>query len=136
MADLVCTAANVRIASASTQYERVRVGEAMTQPQPAYLHTDGRYYKADANDGVAKANVSRLIITPAPNAGDYAIAVIEGDVVLGATLAQGTIYALSDDMGICPSTDVASTHFVTSLGVARSTSVLAFKPTPSGVQKP
>jgi hypothetical protein len=55
---------------------------------------------------------------------------------LGATLAVGEVYVVSAALGaIAPIGDLVSTNFVTPIGTAITTSVLAFNPQPSGVAK-
>jgi hypothetical protein len=107
----------------------------VTQGQPGYRHTtDGKHYKADANDTAAKAVVAGIFLTPAPTDG-YAVLAKSGPVDLGATLAVGKMYVLSHTLGaIKPIEDLASTHYVTLLGVASTTSRLELEVDATGVQ--
>ena len=64
MADLSQTASSVAISGSKAPTKRVQFGEAVTQGMPVYL-SDSKYYKADANDTVAKAAVEGIVLTPA-----------------------------------------------------------------------
>jgi hypothetical protein len=61
MADITITAANVKAGSSATRVQLVQAGEAITQGQPTYLASDGKYYQTDANDtaGFRNRNESR-----------------------------------------------------------------------------
>jgi len=57
-------------------------------------------------------------------------------VNLGATLAVGTVYAVSATKGaIAPIADISSTQFVTVLGIATTTALLDFQPSISNTAK-
>src|SRR5690606_160513 len=64
MANISQTAANVAVGASTTPTRLVQFGEAVTQGQPLYQHTDGKYYQCDANDGVAKALAAVIALTP------------------------------------------------------------------------
>lgn len=131
MADLSQTAANVAIGASTTPHKIVQYGESVTQGMPLYKSTsDGKYYKADANDTAAKAIAACIAITPG-SADGYGLAAFPGTspgqslVNLGATLAVGTVYAVSATVGaICPIADLTSTQYITTLGVATTTALL------------
>ena len=133
MADISQTAANVAMGGASTPQEVVQFGEAVTQGQPLYQSTDGKFYRCDANDGLVKAACKAIALTPGATNGYGLVAkpaTTPGRslVNLGATLAVGEVYAVSATVGrICPVADLASTQFVTVIGVAISTSLLDFQ---------
>lgn len=135
MADLSQTAANVKPMSAGTIAPAVG-GEALTQGQPLY-QSGSKWYRCEANDGAEKANCQAIALTSCAIDGVVIIARDGVDVDLGATLTVGETYVLSANVGaIAPIGDLASTHFVTTLGVATSENTLRFRPQPSGVQKP
>jgi len=143
MADLSQTAANVAIGGTETPFKKVQVGEAVTQGNAVYKSTvDSKWYKADANDTLAKALVGGIVLTPAATNGECIIALpsnIEGTslVNLGATLTLGVQYAVSATAGaICPITDIASGQFPTSIGFPSTAALLDFKVTASSVAKP
>lgn len=133
MANLSQTAASVALGARSTPTMIVQYGESVTQGMPLYLHTDGKWYQCDCNDGVAKARCGAIALTPGATDGFGLVAIPSATpdaslVNLGATLAVGTVYAISATKGaICPVADVMTTQFVTTIGIARSTSVLNFQ---------
>ncbi len=141
MANISQTAANVAVGASTTPTRLVQFGEAVTQGQPLYQHTDGKYYQCDANDGVAKALAAVIALTPGAIDG-YGIVALPSStpgrslVNLGATLAVGTAYAVSATKGaIAPLSDIGSGEFVTVLGVATTTALLDFQPSISNTAK-
>lgn len=135
MADLSITAVNVKLKSSG----RVTVqqgGEGLTQGDTVYLATTNKWLRCDANDGVAKAACGGIVLTPCATDGFFAMAQPGCDIDVGATLTVGETYVVSVNVGkIAPIGDLASTSFVTQLGVAATTSTLRFNPNVSGVQK-
>jgi hypothetical protein len=100
MADISQTAANVGIGVANAPTKQVQFAESVTQGQPVYEGTDGKYSRCDANDTVTKAACKGIVLTPAGADGWGLIAVPSTTpgkslVNLGATLAVGTQYAVS-----------------------------------------
>lgn len=136
MANLSQTAASVAV-NGPSQVSIVQVGEAVTQGQPGYLDTTtGKYFQADANASATVSSARCIFLTPASTDG-YAVAVFEGDVNLGATLAVGQTYTVSATKGaICPLVDLTTGDYPTILGVATTTSNLKLKIFASGVIKP
>jgi hypothetical protein len=141
MADISITAANVALGASTTPNKVVQVGESVTQGMPLYLHTDGKWYQCDANDGVAKAVVGAIALTSAATNG-YALAAMPATtpgrsmVNLGATLAVGTAYAVSATKGaIAPIADITSTQFVSVIGIATTTALLDFQVSISNTAK-
>lgn len=123
MSDLSQTAANVKLMSA-TQPTVGTAGEALTQGQPVYLSAS-KWYRCDANDGVAKAACGGIVLTP--NAADLPVVIAPNNatVDLGATLAIGTTYGISATVGgVCPIADITSTQFPTVLGTATAVNKL------------
>lgn len=136
MADLTITAANVKAGSNNTRTSLVQAGEAVTQGQPVYLASDGKYYQTDANDTAVKAQAKGIAITPASTDG-YFLLGVDGLLNLGATLAVGQVYVVSATKGgIAPYADLTTNDYVTILGVATTTALLDFNLVVSGVQKP
>lgn len=141
MADISQTAANVAIGVSTTPTRIVQVGEAVTQGMPCYTATDGKVYQCDANDGVVKAAVEYIALTPASTDG-YILVALPSDtpgrslINLGATLAVGTVYAVSATKGaIAPVADISSTQYVTVLGIATTAALLDFQPSISNTAK-
>lgn len=133
MANISQTAANVALGVSSAPQETVQYGESVTQGQPVYQHTDGKYYRCDANDGAAKANCKGIALTPGSTNGYGNImkpsAVAGRSVInLGATLTVGEVYVVSATVGaIAPIGDLTSGQYVTVLGVATTTALLDFQ---------
>jgi hypothetical protein len=132
MADISITAANVALGSLTVPTRIVQYGEAVTQSQPLYRSTDGKWYKCDANDTAAKAVCGGVVITPGA-ANGYGVIALPGTspgqslIIIGGTLSVGMQYAVSTNAGgIRPITDAGSTEFITTIGTAISTTVLDF----------
>ena len=137
MADLSITAANVGLTdTVGAVTQNVQVGEAVTQGQPGYLHTDSKYYQTDADAGAPNAAATGIFLTPAA-ADEYAVFLTSGPVDLGATLTVGETYIVSGTKGgIAPIGDAASGWFKTTLGNAITASRLDVDIDASGVAVP
>lgn len=136
MADISQTAANVAAGSSTTRVQLVQAGEAITQGQPVYLASDGKYYQTDANDTAVKAQAKGVAVSPASTDG-YFLMAVDGLINLGATLAVGQVYVVSATKGaIAPYGDLTTNDYVTILGVATTTALLDINILISGVQKP
>lgn len=108
----------------------VTAGEAITQGMPVYVSTsDSKYYKCDA-DAAASAIAAGIALTPAATNGYFVLALPDNEpgkalVNLGATLAVGTVYAVSVTAGaIAPIADLASGDYITTLGTATTAALL------------
>lgn len=141
MTNISQTAANVALGASTTPTKIVQVGEAVTQGMPLYFATDGKWYQCDANDGVAKAVVGAIALSPAAIDG-YALVALPATspgrslVNLGATLAKGEVYAISATKGaIAPIGDLSSTQFISVLGIATTTALLDFQVSISNTDK-
>lgn len=136
MANITQTAANVAAGSSTTRVQLVQAGEAITQGQPVYLASDGKYYQTDANDTAVKAQAKGIAVSPASTDGHFLMAV-DGLINLGATLAVGQVYVVSATKGaIAPYGDLTTNDYVTILGVATTTALMDINILISGVQKP
>ena len=136
MADISQTAANVAAGSSTTRVQLVQAGEAITQGQPVYLASDGKYYQTDANDTAENAQAKGVAVSPASTDG-YILMAVDGLINLGATLAVGQVYVVSATKGaIAPYGDLTTNDYVTILGVATTTALLDINILISGVQKP
>jgi len=116
VADLSITAGGVHIVGATTVTERALAGEAVSQGDAVYKGDDGQWYVADCTDAGKHAAVG--IALTAGGAGDRVVVVTSGLMDLGATLTVGTVYVLSAAGNIAPAADLASSDYVTVLGVA------------------
>lgn len=134
MADLSITAANVK-SSAGSIVDRGVAGATVTAGQQVYKDpATGKYLLADNNSATVRARTPDGTALHGASL-DQPLAVHrEGDITIGATLVAGTDYWLGDVPGaICPRADIATGESPCLLGVAKSTSVLAYKIAPSGV---
>jgi len=130
MADISITAANVAVGASTLKTRVVQFGEAVTQGQPVYISTsDSKYYKCDA-DTQAAAIAAGIVLSPASTNG-YGLMALPAEqpglalVNLGATLAVGTVYAVSTTAGgIAPIADLAAGDYITTLGVATTAALL------------
>ena len=136
MANISQTAANVKAGSSTTRAQLVQGGEAITQGQPVYLASDGKYYQTDANDTAVKAQAKGIALSPCGIDG-YFLMAVDGLVDLGGTLAVGQVYCVSATKGaIAPYGDLTTNDYVTILGIATTTALLDINLVVSGVQKP
>lgn len=118
-ADLSITAANFKIKGMTPQYRTVQYGETVTAGQPVYLKSaDSKYWKADNDVDQATATVAGIVYTGGAADG-YGVIIVSGPVDLGATLTAGQTYVLSSTAGgICPHTDLGTSDWIVTLGVA------------------
>ena len=137
MAAISQTPANVAIAGAGAQVKVVQVGEAVTQGQPGYFNTDGKYYQADANASATTAKAIGIFLTPASTDGYAVFAEGAGRTInLGATLTVGETYVVSATKGaICPIADLTTGDYPCIIGTAISTSAIITSFYFSGVAK-
>lgn len=133
MANISQTAANVAVGASTTPTRIVQYGESVTQGMPLYLHTDGKYYQADANDTAAKAAVKAIALTPGASDA-YGLVALPSSVAgtstvnLGATLTIGETYAVSATKGaIAPLSDIGSGEYPAIIGQATTTALLDFQ---------
>jgi hypothetical protein len=126
MAALTITVADLALEDSLAKVEVLQYGEAVTPGQSLYLNADGKYYLADA-DAAATADASRIALTYGA-ADEWGVALLEGDLQMGAILISGTTYYASPTAGgIGPAADLLAGDTVTIIGTATSTSVLQVK---------
>jgi hypothetical protein len=134
MANLSQTAGNVKLVKGTSTQIGI-AGESLTQGQPAY-QVNGQWFRADANDGLVKSQASAIALTPAATGETVVLANGNAEINLGATLAVGEVYVVSATVGaIAPYADLVANDYVTILGVAKTTAILAFNPQATGIQK-
>lgn len=137
MADLTITAANVvQSTNAKVKTDSV-AGESVTAGQAVYKKTsDNRWWKAQ-NDGTQEEAAVSGITLHAASAGQPLFVQTEGVITIGATVAVGTIYAVSATAGgICPVADLGSSAYVSIIGYGQTASLLALAPIITGVEIP
>ena len=136
MADLTQTPANVGIQEEGAKGRPITVGEAVTQGMPLSKRSDGKWYKAQADDATDTAiragqNGVMVAMTAAGADGDFVYAIGSGKIDLGATLTVGVPYVVSDTAGaIAPASDFSgfTDAYVTHLGYATATDTLDLQP--------
>jgi hypothetical protein len=138
MATLVIVPANV-IASPSATKGTGVAGVTITAGQVLYKDAaDSNKLKLSDANGAAALRVVDGIALHGASAGQPITYVTRDPLlVLGTTLVAGTSYMLASDTpgGIAPIADAAAGDYVTSLGVAHSTTELNFQPVASGAVK-
>jgi len=137
MAALSQTAASVVPGSGTVRKETVVAGGTITAGMPVYKDlTDSNKYKAARANAAATAVVAGIALTGSSN-GQPLVIQTAGNINLGATLAVGESYYLSDAVAgqIIPVADLGVGDYPTPLGVATSTSILALDIDIPGVAK-
>jgi len=137
MADLSVTAANV-LAGATAQIVTGVAGATITAGQPLYADASdgGRLKPADANASAAAAAVVGIALHASLDEQPVSYVRV-GLVNLGATLTVGQIYVASATAGgVAPVSDLATGHYVTILGVAKTAAELDLAINVSGIAKP
>lgn len=141
-ADVSVTAASVALVSG--QQQTGTAGTTITAGQALYTKAaDGKLYTAQATasatatfTGVALNNASsgQPVVYIGVLGGGAAAPVIN----IGGTVTVGQVYVVSaaNPGGIAPYADLASTNYVTVIGVATTSSQITITPIVSGVVKP
>jgi hypothetical protein len=125
MAALSQTAANVLKTAGTSQSVGVS-GGTITAGMPIYIDAaDSNAIKACRANAAGTANCDGIALTGS-SAGQPLVYCTIGNINLGATLAVGQTYCVSDAVAgeIVPHGDLASADYVTILGVASTTSNL------------
>lgn len=127
MATLAITAANV-LASASATKKTGVAGATITAGQVLYKDAaDSNKLKlADANGAAALRVVEGIALHGASNGQPLTYVIRDPNFNPGAVLVVGTTYMLASDTpgGIAPDADAAAGDYVTTLGVAETTTGL------------
>ncbi|MCX5513421.1 hypothetical protein C3941_23820 [Kaistia algarum] len=135
MTDLVITAANV-LAATGAPLESGFAGEAIVAGKAVYkAAATEKWMLADSNAATAEARQATGIALNGASANQpVSVAKSGSDITFGAVFTAGLAYYLSDTPGgICPVADIGAGEYVGLLGLAKSTTVLAFRPQYSGV---
>lgn len=132
MTDISITAANVA-KGANSQTETGVAGEALTAGEVVFKNASGEWVLSDADD-TDLDEVGGITLNDAADGQPVEILLPGSDVTIGGTLTAGTTYYLSANAGgIAPFADLGNPDRVICLGIAKSTSVLFFRPLDSGV---
>ena len=123
MADITITAASVVPGANATQIQGT-AGETITAGMAVYLKSsDSRWWKAQADGTSAESGVgsNTLGVALTGSSAGQPIIVDTADtngITIGGTTVVGTVYCVSATAGgICPWADLASTNYVTIVGV-------------------
>ncbi len=138
MVDIAVTPAQVQPTDGQPTMTRI-AGEDIDAGETMYLNaTDDKWYLGDADDTEAKAAVKAIALNTGA-AGQAVEGQTDGPCTVGAgaALTVGEIYVQSGTPGkIAPEGDLASSDYVTVLGVGKTASVLDLNIHVSGVQVP
>ena len=137
MADLSITASSV-VAGSDATVIRVTAGAAITAGQVVYKDTtDSNKWKlADADSSVSTANVGGIALNGASDGQPLSV-LTAGTLTINSAATVGTVYVLSGTAGgIAPEADLASSDYVTVLGVGTLATTLKISLNVSGVQVP
>lgn len=134
MANLSVTAANV-VPDEGYAYVEGIAGETLTQGLVVYLKaSDSRYWIAHCETSSATATVIGIVLTGA-SAGQPVRVMTGGTINIGATVAVGTVYLLSTAGLIMPHGDIATSDWMSFLGIGTTTAKIKLGISNSGVQK-
>ena len=133
MANLTITPASV--ATTLGSQISATAGVSIAAGQAVYLDSTTNTLKlADANASLSAAAVG--IAVNSGSAGQPVTYQPTGFITIGATVVTGTAYYLSATAGsICLESDLVSGDYVTFLGIATSTTVIALNIVQSGIAK-
>jgi len=129
MADLSITAANVR--SYGTQVSGI-AGESITQGQTVRLNTSTGKYVISSDDSAANAATAGIALNAASDNQPLYVHTA-GLINPGATVAVGKVYVQSTSGAIAPVDDIASSEYITVIGVGTTTSRIKVAINQSGV---
>lgn len=142
MTDISVTPSAVLAANASTVQANGISGAAILAGQSVYADPADSYRIKPARTNSASPtqapNVVGIALNSAPGANQPVSYASNGDVTINNVLTVGQVYAVSaaNAGGIAPYSDLASTNFVSILGVATSGTNLRVSLIPTAVQKP
>ena len=112
----------------------VTAGATITAGQPVYLDpSDSNKAKTAVTTNATTANCAGIALHGASNGQDLRI-ITGGTVNIGATVAVGEVYVLSDNAGgIAPDADNGAGDYVTILGIGTTTAKIKVNILVSGV---
>lgn len=136
MADLTITPANIK-AQEGASVKSYKAGEAITPGHWVYKLAstgDNRYFLAD-NASPETAQVAGMAVSYA-DANDMVQVVESGPVNMGAILTKSEVYGLSANPGkTAPLSDLASGEYRTTVGFAKTTSIIQVAVEQTGISK-
>lgn len=132
MAALTITTSNVVPAASATTINGT-AGNTLTIGSPVYQASDGDYEPTNHN-ALATAAAVGICLTNAV-AGQPCTILTKGELDFGSILTAGMVYVVGNAAEIIPIGDLASSDYVTVLGVAKDADTLIVNPIVSGVQR-
>jgi hypothetical protein len=137
MADVSITAANV-VKSTTSSTDRGTAGATITAGQPLYKDANNAYVLKPAIGTSQAAAACVGVSLHGASTGQPVEYTTDGPYTAGGTLTVGQVYAVSAGAagGIAPYSDLASTNYVTILGVATTAALLKLRINVSGIAKP
>jgi len=135
MADLSITAANVVADSVSKQ--EYTAGATITAGQALYIDTaNNNVAKLAQADGTALEATVKGIALNGASSGQPVLVAVSGTLDLGATLTVAAVYIVSATAGgICPVDDLASSSYLSIIGVGTAADQITLGILNSGVEK-
>ncbi len=125
----------VPVAASGLVYGDGIAGGTVTLAQACYRDaTDSYKLKTASSLGLATADVAGLALSTAAVSGTPVRILRAGDVTLGTTMVVGMWYCLGQAAGtIVPITDIAIGDYVTSIGYAKTATVMRLAITATGI---
>ena len=135
MADLTITVANVEYTSG--QKINATAGATITAGDAVYLDASDANKVKPAHNTTSSATATCVGIALHGSLDEQPVTYLQngGVMDLGATLTVGETYVLAADGAISPVGDVASSDYVTHIGIAKATDSITLNIFVSGVQK-
>lgn len=135
MADLTIAAGGYPYEPGATT-QRVTTGAVITAGSTIYLDSSSLAQLSDANASATTGHVDGIATHTADNGAGLTI-LVEGTLTLGGTQTIGTVLVQSANAGkIAPVGDLATGHYVSTLGVVVNATQASIKLLNSGVQVP
>jgi hypothetical protein len=115
-----------------------RYGATISAGQSVYQDSaDSKWKPADANASATTAAAKGIAVTPGVDGGYGIVATGGGVILVGATMVVGTTYNVGSVTGsIVPNADLATGDYVTTLGVASTSTQLDLSIKATGIVKP
>ncbi len=120
----------------NTQVRRVTYGETIDAGEAVYYDTTDEEYKlADANNTEETARAVGIAITPGVDGGEGYIATGGSIILVGATVAVGQAYVVSQTPGGLDTEGTLTTNdYVTFLAIGETTTQIALNIQATGIQ--
>lgn len=136
MAVITITLADLQLTSTSETVTAV-FGETGAGGQVFYRNTSDDLHYLAINTAVDTALVAGILITPKVVLNGTGLLLVGGSIIIGGTLVQSEQYVLSSTAGaIFAHSELLSTQFVSSIGVATDAATLRYELNNTGVVVP